>query len=205
MAQRIADLEPVFLFVRKRVLRGCNAPNAVSFCLALQIVFHFKPVRLLFKPRGGRHGAEGGDHVAVRIENFDHRVRGKLVAASSEFHGSRNFLRSDESAARVVAIESECERVILPATFILPNSVAGTAQSRTRTRTNTIFRHRAALIKGEQTWEKRTHRVASLTINRRNHRSPHALDGSFRRLSGSEGERNGQSRNDDQRAAASLF
>jgi hypothetical protein len=83
----------------------------VSFYLALLVVFHPKPVRLLSKPRAGRHGAEGGDHVAVHIENLDHRVRGKLIASGSEFHGSGNFLRSDESVGRVVAIERDCERV----------------------------------------------------------------------------------------------
>ncbi len=146
----------------------------------------------LFKPRAGGHGAEGGDDVAVRIENLDRRMRGKLVAAGSELQGSGNFLRSDESAARIVAIERECERVILPALSVLPNSVAGATQSGTRTRTtNTIFRHRAALIKGEQTWERRTERVASLTINSCNHRPPRALDGSSGRLSRSEGKRNG--------------
>lgn len=178
------------------IFEGCLSPQRVC---------------LLFKPRTGRTGAEGGDHVAVHIENLDHRVRGKVIATGSEFQGSGNFLGSDENTVRVVAIERECERVIPPASSVLPNSVAGATQSGTGTRTNPIFRHRAALIKGEQTWERRTEWVASLTINWRNHRSPDALDGSFgvhcllRRLSRSEGERNGQSRNHDQRAAASLF
>ena len=145
----------------------------------------------LFKPRASDYSAEGADHVAVGIENFDDRVRCKLIAAFAEFQVSGNLLRSDKKAARVIAIVRECERVILPASSVLPNSVAGAAQSRTRTRTNTIFRHRAALVKGEQTWEGRHEGVASLTINWRNHRSPHALDGSFGRLSRSEGKRNG--------------
>ena len=94
-------------------------------------------------------GAEGGDHVAVRIENLDYRMRYKLIAACREFQSRRNFLRSDKNAARVIAIICERVRVILSAMFVLPNSVAGATESGIRTRTNTIFRHRTALIKGE--------------------------------------------------------
>jgi hypothetical protein len=182
-----------------------RCPGWISHQRLTQVVFHFERVRLLFKPGGGRPAAEGGDQVAVCVENFYHRVRCKLIAAGPEFHGSGNFVRSDENAARVVSIERECERVIVPASSVLPNSVAGATQSGTRTRTNTIFRHRTALIKGEQTWERRTDWVAGLTINWRNHRSPHALDGSLGRLSRGVGKRNGQSRNHDQRAAACFF
>jgi hypothetical protein len=156
----------------------------------------FKPIRFLFEPRAGRPGAEGGDHVVVRIQNFDDSVRCKLIAAGSEFHGRRNFLRSDENAARVIAIERECVRVILPALSTLPKPVAGATQSGSQTRSNTIFRHRAALVKRYQTPERRPERVASFTINWGNHCSPHALDGSFGFLSGSGGECNGQSRNE---------
>ena len=116
-------------------------------------------------------------------------MRYKLIAACSEFQGRRNFLRSDKNAARVIAIIRERVRVILPAMFVLPNSVAGATESGTRTRTNTIFRHRAALIEGEQTWERRPERDASLTINSRNHGSPRALDGSFVPLSRSDAGR----------------
>jgi hypothetical protein len=82
----------------------------------------------LFKPRAGRPDAEGGDHVVVRIENLAHSVRCKLIAARSEFQRRGNFLRSDKNAARVVAIERECVRVILPAVFTLPNTVAGATE-----------------------------------------------------------------------------
>src|SRR4029077_8776732 len=145
----------------------------------------------LFKPRASDYSAEGAAHVAIGIQNLDCRVRCKLVAASSEFQGRRHFLRSDKNAARVIAIVREGVRVILPTLVALPNPVAGATQSGTRTRTNTIFRHRAAFIKGEQTCERRTERVARLTINSCNHGPPRALDGSFGRLSRSEGKRNG--------------
>lgn len=169
------------------------------------VVFHFKTVRVLFEPRPGRPGAEGGDHVVVRIQNFDDSVRCQLIAAGSEFQGRGNSLRSDKNAARVIAIEREFVRVILPALSTLPNPVAGATQSGSPARTNTIFRHRAAHVKREQTPERRRKRVASLTINWRNHGSPHALDGSFGRLSRNGGECNGQDRNEHQRAAACLF
>lgn len=143
----------------------------------------------LFKPRAGPPDAEGSDDVVVHIQDFDVRVRCKFIAAGSEFQGRGNFLRSDEKAARVIAIVRECVRVILPAVLTLPKSVPRATQSGTRTRTNTIFRHRAARIKREQTRERRHERVASLTINWRNHRPPHALDGSFGWLSRSDAGR----------------
>ena len=133
--------------------------------------------RCLFKPRARGRSAEGGDHVVVSVQNTDYRMRYKLIAACSEFQGRRNFLRSDKSAARVIAIICERLRVILPALFVLPNPVAGTTESGIGTRTNTIFRHRTALIKGEETRE-RPQGDASLTIDSRNNGSPGALDGS---------------------------
>src|SRR3989442_15825213 len=53
-----------------------------------------------------------------------HQSRCKLIPAYSEFQGSRNFLRSDEHAARVIAVIRESERVLLLAMFALPKSVA---------------------------------------------------------------------------------
>ncbi len=48
-----------------------DAPNPGSFCLALLVVFHFKPLRLLFKPRSSPRGARGKDQIAVGVEDLD--------------------------------------------------------------------------------------------------------------------------------------
>lgn len=82
--------------------------------------------------RSNCRGAAGADHCAIDIEDHNGRPRRKFVAAFSEFQGSGDFLLSEDNAAGTVAVESERERVVLPAVFTLPHAVAGTAQARTR-------------------------------------------------------------------------
>jgi len=57
---------------------------------------------------------------------------------------------SDTSFTLAIAVVRERERVIVPAVFALPDSVAGTTKGRTRTGTDTVFRHRPPLIEREQ-------------------------------------------------------
>ena len=81
---------------------------------------------LLFEtsPDGG--GTTSSDYVVVSIKYFDCRLRRELITACVEFQAGPHRLRTDEGTARVIAAMREGKRIILPAMFPLPDSVAGT-------------------------------------------------------------------------------
>ena len=105
--------------------------------------------------------------------------------------------------AVLVSLETQYpERVILTAWLALPGAiVAGEARVGA-----CVASHRAVSVKRHYAWERaRQLLIGIITIDARAGYLPHAFNGWSGRSSRSEGKRNGQSRNHDQRAAACLF
>jgi hypothetical protein len=72
-------------------LARMDAPNPGSFCLALLVVCHFKPLRLLFKPRSSPSFARGKEQIAVGVEDLDYVATLEAVGAGEEDLGRQIF------------------------------------------------------------------------------------------------------------------
>ena len=152
--------------------RQCDGPLATSGDT------HIIPLPAKVKPRPLGGGAKVTEYVVVRVESLACGDRCKLIAACPQLQASPNFLRSEENAASVIAVVKESELVILPAMCAPPEPVTRTPKSRTRTGSDTKFRHYPTSMKSEHAL-KRSERIARLAVTKCHHRSPHTFDGFF--------------------------
>jgi len=101
-----------------------DAPNPGSFCLALLVVCHFKPLRLLFKPRSSRPAAAGEEQIAIGIEELDRASTSEAVGGG-ELYRFGSFTSAVKIAFRGIAVKHSSIRVIMTAWLALPNTVFG--------------------------------------------------------------------------------
>src|SRR5205809_20215 len=96
-----------------------------------RIVFHFKPVRVLFKPCPSRPAAAGEDQIPIGIEELDCGAILEAVGAGEMDIGG-DYPRPSKGAVFVIDVRYIVEGVILTTRLALPETSLGGVE-RTRT------------------------------------------------------------------------